>query len=178
MSRVTQHSDPKTRQNATSATTSIKPTGAAGIRKSMGSGVSWSRTLTVHCHNRRHPQKPITSVPKIRKSSPVVDCRSYVMIVGTFELAIILGVTDRWIRQLVIDGVLQHVDDSGKALFDAEQCAEAFKRFIEVPVDRRAEGIDERLANAKRDREQDANRLANELQKIWVRPTTEEKERE
>jgi hypothetical protein len=75
------------------------------------------------------------------------------MIVGTFELAVILGVTDRWIRQLVRMGIIQHVDDSGKAQFDADRCAEAFKQFIAEPVDRRAEGIDERLARAKQHRD-------------------------
>lgn len=98
--------------------------------------------------------------------------------VSTKELSIILGVTDRWIRELLRIGIIQHVDDSGKSLFDAEQCAEAFKRFIAEPVDRRAEGVDERLARSRQYHAelilQQGNRLESELQKIWVKPSAEE----
>jgi hypothetical protein len=58
-----------------------------------------------------------------------VDLAAYIMsLVKTKQLSIILGVSDRWVRQLEIDGVIKAHDPVGR-LFDAEAAKHAYLNF-------------------------------------------------
>jgi hypothetical protein len=45
--------------------------------------------------------------------------------VGNSAQPCMLGVSDRWIRQLVNKRIIKQVDDSRRALFNAEECSTA-----------------------------------------------------
>ena len=65
--------------------------------------------------------------------------------VTTKQLAVVLGISERWVYWLLRQGILKHSDPYGRALFDAEESVKAFTDHKAQQIQQQADEMTARL---------------------------------